>query len=140
MIRRLVRAVVWLGLLVGVFVAIQRLRESRRLGPPSLDGNGSAAPWPRLAVDTPTAPITEATTATATIAEAAPAEAPVTAAAAWVEPEAGGACPLTHPVKASVSRGIFHVPGGASYGRMQPERCYRTAEDAVADGLRQASR
>jgi hypothetical protein len=125
----------WLGLLVGVFVAIQRLRESRRLGPPSFDGNGSATPWPRLGVDAPVTPVT--TRIEAPVKDEAPA---VTAEATWVDPEEGGACPLTHPVKASMSRGIFHVPGGASYGRMQPERCYRTPEDAVADGLRQASR
>jgi hypothetical protein len=153
MIRRLVRAVLWLGLLVGVFVAIQRLRESRRLGPPSLEGDGGTTPWPRLAVDTPAAPVTtrieapvkdEAPDAAPAFKDEAPAvkdEAPaVTAEATWVDPEEGGACPLTYPVKASVSRGIFHVPGGASYGRMQPERCYRTPEDAVADGLRQATR
>jgi hypothetical protein len=34
--------------------------------------------------------------------------------------------------------GIFHLPGGRSYERTVPERCYATAEDAAADGYRQA--
>jgi hypothetical protein len=57
----------------------------------------------------------------------------------WVEP-IGDACPTSHPVKAIVSRGIFHVVGGLFYDRSQPERCYRVAAAAEADGLRQAKR
>jgi hypothetical protein len=39
-----------------------------------------------------------------------------------------------------MSRGIFHVVGGLFYERSQPERCYRVAAAAEADGLRQARR
>ena len=33
----------------------------------------------------------------------------------------------------------LHVPGGRSYARTEPERCYATPEDAEADGFRRAS-
>ena len=36
----------------------------------------------------------------------------------WVEPD-DGACPASHPVKAKLASGIFHVPGGANYDRTQ---------------------
>jgi hypothetical protein len=49
-----------------------------------------------------------------------------------------GQCPEGYPVKANQSSGIFHLPGGRSYERTVPERCYATAEDAAADGYRQA--
>jgi len=57
----------------------------------------------------------------------------------WVEP-VGGVCPVSHPVKASLNSGIFHVVGGLFYDRSTPDRCYRTAAMAKADGLRQAKR
>ncbi len=58
---------------------------------------------------------------------------------AWVEP-VDGTCPASHPVKGNAGSGIFHVPGGASYDRTTPERCYATADDAEADGFRAARR
>jgi hypothetical protein len=57
----------------------------------------------------------------------------------WVEPE-DGACPVTHPVKAKIASGIFHVPGGQSYERTRPDRCYVDAAGAESDGLRPAKR
>jgi hypothetical protein len=57
--------------------------------------------------------------------------------AVWVEP-VGGSCPVGHPVKVNVGSGIFHLPGGRSYARTKPERCYATPEDAEADGFRRA--
>jgi hypothetical protein len=53
----------------------------------------------------------------------------------WVEP-ADGACPVSHPVKAKLSSGIFHVPGGMNYDRTKPDRCYVDTAAAEADGLR----
>jgi hypothetical protein len=53
----------------------------------------------------------------------------------WVEP-AGDACPATHPVKAKLASGIFHVPGSANYERTRADRCYPSAVAAEADGLR----
>jgi hypothetical protein len=57
----------------------------------------------------------------------------------WIEPN-DGACPASHPVKAKLASGIFHVPGGANYARTQPDRCYTSAEAAETDGLRPAKR
>ena len=57
-----------------------------------------------------------------------------------LEPGADGACPVTHPVKAKLSSGIYHVPGGGNYERTKPDRCYVDAAAAEADGLRAAKR
>jgi hypothetical protein len=59
------------------------------------------------------------------------------ASPAWVEPH-DGSCPASHPVKAKVGSGIFHLPGGGSYDRTNPDRCYLDAASAEADGLRAA--
>lgn len=59
--------------------------------------------------------------------------------ASWVEP-VEGTCPATHPIKGNAQSGIFHVPGGMSYDRTVPERCYATEADAEADGFRKAKR
>ena len=61
----------------------------------------------------------------------------VTPPPTWVLP-VDGACPDEHPIKANASSGIYHVPGGRSYARTKPERCYATPEDAEADGFRRA--
>ncbi len=71
-------------------------------------------------------------------AESADAE-PEPGTQSWVEPDKGE-CPASHPIKGNADSGIFHVPGGQSYERTVPERCYATAEDAEADGFRQAKR
>lgn len=57
----------------------------------------------------------------------------------WMEP-IDGACPLSHPVKAKLSSGIYHVPGGLNYERTKPDRCYVDAAAAEADGLRPSQR
>jgi hypothetical protein len=59
------------------------------------------------------------------------------AVAGWVEPS-DGACPVSHPVKAKLSSGIFHVPGGMNYERTRPDRCYVDSAAAERDGLRQS--
>jgi hypothetical protein len=66
-------------------------------------------------------------------------EAHAEAGAAWLEP-VNGDCPSGHPVKAKMSSGIYHLPGGLSYDRTHPDRCYRDATAAEADGLRPAKR
>jgi hypothetical protein len=58
----------------------------------------------------------------------------------WVEPTADGTCPDTHPVKAKMASGIYHVPGGLNYPRTRPDRCYIDAAAAEADGLRPSKR
>jgi hypothetical protein len=47
---------------------------------------------------------------------------------------------LSHPVKAKLSSGIYHLPGGQNYERTKPDRCYVDAAAAEADGLRAAKR
>jgi hypothetical protein len=55
----------------------------------------------------------------------------------WVDAVDGG-CPASHPVKAKVGSGIYHLPGGQFYERTRPERCYTDAAAAEADGYRAA--
>lgn len=45
-----------------------------------------------------------------------------------------------YPIKAKLSSGIFHQPGGLAYDRTKPDRCYPSTEAAEADGLRAAKR
>ena len=59
--------------------------------------------------------------------------------APWVA-ATGPACPASHPIKAKLASGIYHRPGGASYDRTVPDRCYRDPAAAAADGLRAAKR
>jgi hypothetical protein len=54
----------------------------------------------------------------------------------WIDPVDSGACPAHHPVKAKLSSGIFHVPGGTNYARTRADRCYLSPDAAAADGLR----
>ena len=83
---------------------------------------------------TPPAPAKKAAAKTA-----APQKKPAVAAAPWVEPVDGEA-PASHPIKAKMASGIFHSPGGLNYERTKPDRCYRDAAAAEADGLRPAKR
>jgi micrococcal nuclease len=83
--------------------------------------------------------------------KAAPAPAPATVApaakkapvepfiSAWVQPE-GGVCPPSHPVKAKLASRLFHLPGMFAYDRTRPDRCFRDAEAATAEGFTQAKR
>jgi hypothetical protein len=57
-----------------------------------------------------------------------------------VEPNADGACPVSHPVKAKLTSGIYHEPGGGNYDRTKADRCYVDAAAAEADGLRAVKR
>lgn len=57
----------------------------------------------------------------------------------WAEPVDGG-CPDGYPIKLKLSSGIFHQPGGLSYDRTVPDRCYPDAASAEADGYRAAKR
>lgn len=62
-----------------------------------------------------------------------------------VAPISAWQCPATHPIKGNFTtysgeRCIYHVPGGAFYGKTKPERCYASADDARADGCRASKR
>lgn len=60
-------------------------------------------------------------------------------ATSWVPP-VDGTCPAGYPVKVNERSGIYHVPGGLSYERTRPTRCYPDAASAEADGFRRARR
>jgi hypothetical protein len=57
----------------------------------------------------------------------------------WVEPT-GAVCPRTHPVKAKMASGLFHLPGMLNYARTRPDRCYASEDAAIADGLTRSKR
>jgi hypothetical protein len=58
--------------------------------------------------------------------------------AGFLDAGESGSCPATHPIKAKMSSGIYHVPGGANYERTHADRCYVDAAAAEADGLRKS--
>jgi hypothetical protein len=127
-----------LGLLAGAAYAVWRWFESQR-SESDVSWEAQPAPYPPepRPSDRPGNPA-PATPVTATEPAAAQA-APSGASGAWVEPN-GNTCPASHPVKANMSSRIFHVEGGLSYERTHPDRCYRDAAAAEADGLRRAAR
>lgn len=57
----------------------------------------------------------------------------------WVPP-VDEDCPAGYPIKVNERSGIYHVPGGLSYDRTRPTRCYPNEEAAQADGFRRAKR
>jgi hypothetical protein len=141
-LRRSFRLGLKLGILAGLAALVAKVMGQRRGAEPV---TSSVTPlrreeWPPLQPD-PVPAEPPPSTALHTDPEApAAAAAPVSAGAvAWVEPT-GDVCPTTHPVKAKLASKIFHVPGGLSYARTKPDRCYRDADAAEADGLRPAKR
>jgi Excalibur calcium-binding domain len=55
-------------------------------------------------------------------------------------PVSGNACPSDAPIKGNQQSGIYHVPGGQSYDRTNPEECFTSEEDAQAAGYRKSQR
>jgi hypothetical protein len=108
-----------LGVVASIGYAVWRAMQAR-LPNPASDVDWEAAPFPFPPVPRPARSASEAGAASA-------------AAAPWVEAD-DGACPATHPVKAKLSSGIFHVPGGQNYERTHADRCYVDADAAKADG------
>lgn len=143
LITRVVRTLK-VGAVVGVATGVVRSLRGQRKPPTTGQAN-----WPPLTVVAPHEPRTgpvqfvapapspqQTTTVEADPqAEAAAASEP----GVWVEP-VDGVCPLSHPIKGNAGSGIFHVPGGMSYDRTIPERCYANEADAIADGFRKAKR
>lgn len=122
MFNRLVRAAK-IAAIVGAVVGL--VRKVRTPTTPPATGQ---AQWKPIAEPTPPEP------RVGPVTFSAPAE-----TTTWVAP-VDGQCPVSHPVKGNAGSGIFHVPGGLSYDRTVPERCYATPADAEADGFRQAKR
>jgi hypothetical protein len=126
------------GIVAGIAYAGWRAWKARV---PESDVHWDNAPFPFPPVPRPTPSTPDAAPSTpATSADVPPPDPAAVEAAAFVEPGADGACPLTHPVKAKLTSGIYHLPGGGNYERTKPDRCYATAEAAEADGLRPAKR
>jgi hypothetical protein len=121
------------GIVAGIAYAGWRAWKTRV--PDTGDVHWDSAPFPFPPVPRPS---TSAPAASADVPPPAPA--PNEPTAAFVEPGSDGACPLSHPVKAKLASGIYHVPGGGNYDRTKPDRCYSTVEAAEADGLRPAKR
>lgn len=137
------------ALVLGAAAALYKVAQARRPSP----ALPSDPEWVPKARPEPVAPVAVAPVATPTpepeptsvqpveadaaddVEEAAPKD----GAAAWVEPD-GGACPVSHPVKAKLSSSIFHLPGMTAYDRTNADRCYRDEATAEADGLRRAKR
>ena len=124
---RWLRRFIWLVLIGGIGAACYTVWHRRQ----------AEQPAPRWSPADPT-PLhlvgDERPTDSASAGEATNADLPT---ASWVPPD-DGACPSGYPVKANANSGIFHVPGGRSYDRTVPERCYASAADAEADGYRAA--
>ncbi|MET0460539.1 MAG: hypothetical protein ABW195_14915 [Ilumatobacteraceae bacterium] len=148
-LRRLKR-LTYLGVGIGILVAVRRAKARRD----AQVAVGPVASWPPLQTGEPPVaalgdllvdePAPNDTANTADVGDegggdrpAFPADPEDPPTATWVSP-VGGACPLSHPVKANDNSRIFHVPGGRFYERTQAERCYRDPAAAEADGYRAA--
>lgn len=123
---RWLRRLAWLALVV---VAVNLLANLAR------QARSRRRPLP------PPTPISEAAAVEVQPEPPAPAEQPdgATEPAAWVAP-VDKTCPEGYPVKAKVASGVYHVPGGLSYARTVPDRCYASPQQAEADGFRPAKR
>ncbi|MGH9049089.1 MAG: hypothetical protein ACRDY4_05105 [Acidimicrobiia bacterium] len=137
--RRFLKRVLKVGVLAGAGYAVWRYFEKRR----SDSGVGwEPQPFPYPPQPRTTDPFSTEETQVDVATPVEPAggvERAPAPDAAWVEPN-GDVCPTTHPVKAKLSSKIFHVPGGQSYDRTKPDRCYRDPAAAEVDGLRRAAR
>lgn len=143
LITRVVRTLK-VGAVVGVATGVVRSLRGQRKPPTTGQAN-----WPPLTVVPPheprtgpvqfvaPAPSPQQTTTVEADPQAEAAAAPEPGV--WVEP-VDGVCPISHPIKGNAGSGIFHVPGGMSYDRTIPERCYANEADAIADGFRKAKR
>ena len=138
--RRFVRRVFMLSVVAGTAYAIWRWFESQR-SDSDLTWEAQPAPFPPQprTESPPPARSNPSPAAPVTATEPAGAQATPAGGDGWVEP-IDGTCPASHPVKAKMSSKIFHVEGGLNYERTHPDRCYRDAAAAEADGLRKSAR
>jgi hypothetical protein len=137
MVRRSLRAGLWVGLLLGMGWALRRAMLLRRVSESVEVSNDPWSPIAQPAAEPDPATAPEATVPEAATAPTAPPPPPT--ARTWVEPQ-DGTCPATHPIKVKLASGIFHLPGMLAYDRTKPDRCYATEVDAVADGFVRAKR
>ena len=120
-----------LGVLAGLLLALVRARrQETRPTPAPLAAPPAPPPAGPPPPDRTPVPVARPVTAAAAVADPP---------AAWVAPVDGG-CPDGYPIKAKESSGIYHRPGGLSYDRTRPDRCYADEVTAEADGFRAAKR
>ena len=138
MLSRMLRFAILLAVVAAIVEAVRRFAQPetadtspaptpwRPLDPtPGQDNGAAAAPTEPASADQPPAP----------------AEDPAaTEATTWVDADAEGTCPASHPLKAKDSSKIVHQPGGLSYDRTHADRCYVDLAAAEADGYRAAKR
>ena len=127
---RWLRRLLWLGVLAGGGLAGYRAWNRKQSLP-----SAASPQWPPLTPTSGARPPTSTEPASRTPPQAVTEDA--VEARRWLPPVDGG-CPVGYPLKANNNSGIFHVPGGRFYDRTVAERCYANAEDAIADGYRQA--
>lgn len=147
MLSRMLRFAILLAVVAAIVEAIRRFAQPDAadtspaptpwapLEPNPGQDNGAAAPTASAAVTAPRAS-SEVESAN-TGGGAKPGNAEPTA---WVDADAEGACPASHPLKAKDSSKIVHQPGGLSYDRTHADRCYVDLAAAEADGYRAAKR
>jgi hypothetical protein len=127
----MLRKFLGLGLLAGLVYAVWRTIEANRTAGDEVGWEPQPFPFP---------PQPRQRDGNGATAEGdGSANAKPQAAKPWVDP-VDGACPVSHPVKAKLGSGIYHVPGGVSYDRTVPDRCYASAGAAESDGLRASKR
>jgi hypothetical protein len=131
---RFLRRVLGMGALAALGFAVWRAYDRRRM-----DTGVTWDPQPFPYPPQPHSPQPHTPAAPAPVQAAAVEPANAAAIEPWVDAD-GGACPSTHPVKAKLASGIFHVPGGSNYDRTRADRCYVNAEAATRDGLRASKR
>jgi hypothetical protein len=120
--RKSVKRALGVGVLGGVAYAAWRAwNKKAQERPRGVEWSTAPFPFPPVPREPSVAPATAATAATREL---------------WVEPDADGGCPSTHPIKAKLASGIYHSPGGLNYARTKPDRCYADEAAAAADGLR----
>ena len=125
--KRLLRVGIFAGLAYSLWVAWRRRVPAP--GPGQVTWDSAPFPFP---------PIPRPAPAATPPAAATPAAVP--AVDPFTEPASDGTCPISHPVKAKLGSGIYHVPGGGNYERTKADRCYIDSSAAEADGLRAAKR
>jgi hypothetical protein len=126
--RKTVKRLLGAGLVGGAAYAAWRAWSAHESADgPRLEWEASPFPYP---------PVPHSNTTPAPSAE--PSAAPTPTPSHSAEPNADGTCPVTHPIKAKLGSGIYHVPGGANYARTKPDRCYADESAAISDGLRRS--
>ncbi|MBA2437186.1 MAG: hypothetical protein H0V52_02400 [Acidimicrobiia bacterium] len=149
MIRSLFRVALKLGMVGSVVAVAVKALGRRRSASSASDWSAGTEPWPPIDLADQPAPGARgpgpvaAAVVEDVVVEDVEAEAVTDGdgeGQVWSDPHDDGSCPVTHPVKAKLASGVFHLPGMANYERTKADRCYPDADTARADDLRQAKR